>query len=202
MRFTERDARLLHWINGHGFVTVEQAAHWMGTTYQTGAHRIRVLVDGGYLRRERILHGDPRIHRVTEQGLLACEDTLVQLQSVNLGTYKHDLMLVDLAHSVVEATSGAFVPERRLRHQLGMNGARGHVPDGLLHLDGQKPIAVELELSIKAKDRVEAIVEDYAADRTLAAVWYFVTSQAVRRFLEKITTGYGLFEIHDWEAAR
>ena len=31
MRFTERDGRLLRWINGHGFVTLRQAARWLGT---------------------------------------------------------------------------------------------------------------------------------------------------------------------------
>ena len=35
MRFTERDGRLLHWINGHGFVTLRQVARWLGTNYQT-----------------------------------------------------------------------------------------------------------------------------------------------------------------------
>ena len=36
---------------------------------------------------------------------------------------------------------------------------------------------------------------------SLREVWYFVDRPAVRRLLKDITTGYGLFRIHDWGPA-
>lgn len=201
MRFTDRDRDLLCWINGHGFVSIAQAARWMGTSYQASQKRMRLLVDGGYLERDWVLREHARVHRVTDKGVLAAEDFLTPLRSVYLGTYRHDRLLVDLAQTLTHKTGGVFEPERRLRQKLGRKGARGHAPDGLLRIDDQQPIAIELELSVKSKDRLAEIVANYVADRSLSEVWYFVNRPAVRRLLTDITTGYGLFRIHDWEPA-
>ena len=173
----------------------------MGISYQTSQQRMRLLVDGGYLEREWILREHARVHRVTSKGVLAAEDSLTPLRSVYLGTYRHDRLLVDLAQSLADKTGGIFEPERRLRQKLGRKGARGHAPDGLLRIDDQQPIAIELELSIKSKDRLAEIIETYVEDTSLREVWYFVDRPAVRRLLKDITTGYGLFRIHDWEPA-
>ena len=103
--------------------------------------------------------------------------------------------------AVVEETGGNFVPERRVRQQRGLNGVgvRGHVPDGLLQINGHKPIPVELEMSTKGGDRLKRIVRAYARDQDVDEVWYFVTGGEMRSLLERITKGYGIFQIRDWE---
>jgi len=37
MRLTTRDRHMFQWINGHGFVTLPQAARWMGASYYAAA---------------------------------------------------------------------------------------------------------------------------------------------------------------------
>ena len=96
MRFTERDDRLLHWINGHGFVTLRQAAKWLGTNYQTAQRRVRLLYDHGYLNRQWLVHGD-RAHWLTPAGRAMCGDSLPPPKHIRLGSYRHDRLLVDLA---------------------------------------------------------------------------------------------------------
>ncbi len=43
MKFTERDAHMICWINGHGFVTIRQIARWMGSSYQAARRRAQRL---------------------------------------------------------------------------------------------------------------------------------------------------------------
>jgi len=202
MRFTERDGRLLHWINGHGFVTLRQVARWLGTNYQTAQRRVRFLFDDGYLDRQWLVHGD-RAHWLTPAGRGMCGDSLRPPKHIRLGSYRHDRMLVDLALTLVVENRGQFTPERRLRQMEEMDqvGKRGHIADGWLHLDGQtKPIAIELELSTKGSRRLERILRGYMADLEIAEVWYFVECETVRRQLAKAAKDLSFIEIHDLPA--
>ena len=199
MRFTERDGRLLQWINGHGFVTLQQVARWLGTNYQTAQRRVRLLFDHGYLDRQWLVHGD-RAHWLTPTGRAVCGDSLPPPKHIRLGSYRHDRMLVDLALTLVAETDGHFTPERRLRQMLEIDqvGKRGHVADGWLHTEDQKmPIAIELELSTKGSRRLERILRGYMADLDIAEVWYFVESEAVRRQLTKAAKDLSFIKIHD-----
>lgn len=199
MRFTERDGRLLRWINGHGFVTLRQAARWLGTNYQTAQRRVRLLYDQGYLDRQWLVHGD-RAHWLTPAGRAMCSDSLPPPKHIRLGSYRHDRMLVDLALTLVAETGGQFTPERRLRQMQEIDpvGKRGHVADGWLNIGDQtKPIAIELELSTKGNRRLERILRGYMANLDIAEVWYFVECEAVRRQLTKAAKDLGFIKIHD-----
>ncbi|MEL6963865.1 MAG: hypothetical protein AAFO01_14005 [Pseudomonadota bacterium] len=199
MRFTERDGRLLHWINGHGFVTLRQVARWLGTNYQTAQRRVRLLYDGGYIDCQWLVHGD-RAHWLTPAGRAMCGDSLPPPKHIRLGSYRHDRMLVDLALTLTADNGGHFTPERRLRQvqELDRVGKRGHVADGWLHTEDQKkPIAIELELSTKGSRRLERILRGYMADLDIAKVWYFVECEAVRRQLAKAAKDLGFIKIHD-----
>ena len=203
MRFTERDGRLLRWINGHGFVTLRQVAWWLGTNYQTAQRRVRLLYDHGLLDRRWLVHGD-RAHWLTPAGRALCGDSLPPPKDIRLGSYRHDNLLVDLDLALVAETGGRFVPKRRLRQMLGKNrlGTLGHVADGLLHLAGEKqPVVIELELSTKASRRLEAIMQGYTADFDVHWVWYFVECEAVRRHLIKAAEAHALIKIFDLPSA-
>jgi len=199
MRFTERDGRLLRWINGHGFVTLRQVAMWLGTNYQTAQRRVRLLYDHGYLDRQWLVHGD-RAHWLTAAGRATCGDSLPPPKQIRLGSYHHDRMLVDLALTLVADNGGHLTPERRLRQvqELDRVGNRSHVADGWLHLDNQtKPIAIELELSTKGSRRLARILRGYMTNLDIVEVWYFVECEAVRRQLTKAAKDLGFIKIHD-----
>lgn len=199
MLLTARDRRLLQWINGHGFVTADQAAVWMGVCSRIGRRRLKVLVEGGYLQRKRFGLNDPQFHWLTRQGWEASGDHLAPPKQINRVTYVHDRMLVDLSQVLVAHTKGDFIPERRLRAEKrgGRKGRwqEGHTPDGLLYVGDQKPIAIELEVSLKERHRLRKIVTDYVVDRSLREVWYFVTNGTVRRAVERATKPYSDFQI-------
>lgn len=200
MRLTERDLELLRWINGHGFVTARQAADWMGTCLQAGHRRMGLLHEGGYVTRQRLFHGAERAYWLSALGQQVSGDTLSCPETISPATYRHHWMMVDLAHDLITKTKGQFTPEHRLREQRAIKGvgAEGHVPDGLLKVKSKKPIAIELELTLKGRERLEGIVEGYL-DRDLSAVWYFVTSDQIRRRLTSIIDGERLFKIKPWQ---
>ena len=203
MVLTERDRRMLQWINGHGFVNACQAAAWMGVGYRVGSRRLYRLTEAGYLQHKRFQHATPRVYWLTRAGWEVSGDHLSAPRAINRVTYFHDTQLVDLSQALIAETGGAFTPERRLRAELLAKGrrTRSHLPDGLLYLDDQKPIAIELECSMKAAARLRKIVTDYAVNTGLQAVWYFVTNDEVRRLIERATKPHSGFQIRLWEAA-
>lgn len=199
MKFTERDTEMIRWINGHGFVTIRQIARWMGASYQAAQRRSQRLADTDFLTYRWPFRGE-RVYMPTTRAITRAGDELPPINRINTGSYHHDLQLVDLAYWLTTETGGAFTPERRLRHERGLIGVgvSGHVADGLLGLGSGKPIAIELELSTKAKRRLAKIVRGYLSDLSIGEVWYFAGSVAVRSSLERAARDHGFIKIHNW----
>ncbi len=203
MIFQERDARILQWVNGYGFASADQIKKFMGIGNTAAYVRLKKLVEGGYLARERILHGQARIHKVTKKGVLASSDGVLPLGYVNLGTFRHDFMLVDLGLMLERETGGTFTPDRRIRHNEGLSGVGqlGHIPDGYLHMGQDKPIAVELELSVKSKARIQNIVHEYGGNLGVKEVWYFTDNKEVERAIQKTAHGFSFIKVKNLPAS-
>lgn len=199
MKFTERDADMLRWINGHGFATIRQTFRWMGSSYQAAQRRMQRLTEAGLLRHEWLMRRE-RIYWPTKRGIGLCDDDLPPLGHIAAGSYNHTLQLIDLAEFLVANSGGQLVPERRLRHDRGLAGVgvRGHVSDGHLHLSARKPIAIELELSTKGQRRLAQIMRRYTADLGIGEVWYFAGSEALRQRLEKAAARHNMITVHTW----
>ncbi len=197
MIFQERDSELLRWVNGFGFASAEQIKGWMGVGNTAAYVRVKKLVEAGYMSRERILHGQARIHKVTKKGVLAGGDSIWPVGQINLGTFRHDFKLVDLALQLEKETGGSFKPDRRIRHDEGLSGVGqlGHIADGYLTIGEEKPIAVELELSVKSRARINSIIEDYGGNLDVSEVWYFTDQSEVARAIEKAAKGYSFIKI-------
>lgn len=197
MRFQERDAEILRWVNGFGFASADQIRQFMGVANTAAYVRVKKLVDAGYLTRERILHGQARIHRVTKQGVIATGDAVLPLTTINLGTFRHDFRLVDLALQLEAETGGQFVPDRRIRHNEGLSGVGvlGHTADGYLHIGDGKPIAIELELSVKSRTRIQSIIDGYGGNLSVDEVWYFTDQKEVAQAIAKAAQGYSFIKV-------
>ena len=166
----------------------------------TAAHvRVKKLVDDGYLKKDRILHGQAKVHTLTPKGRMICEDDLYHLTDINLGTFRHDTLLIDLALWLEQKTGGHFIPPRRIRHNEGLSGVGqiGHIPDGYLVIGQEKPVAVELELSVKSYTRIKGIIDDYGGNFRVSEVWYYTDRKDVERVVSKVADGYPFIKIFD-----
>lgn len=104
------------------------------------------------------------------------------VRHIGLGSFLHSLEVVRLATRLErQYANSRFEPERRLRRARGLVGrvlGAGHMPDGLLWLPGaDKAIAVEVELSAKARSRLKKIIDRYRYSMDYDGVWYFVRDQ-------------------------
>jgi hypothetical protein len=187
MIYKKRDGEMLMWVNGFGCVTAGQVVEWMGVSNATGYVRVKKLVEGGYLERRKILHKEARVHWITKQAEQVIGDDLIRLRNVSLGTYFHDLLLVDLSLFLEKKTGYQFVPERRLRIENDgfVIGKNGRIPDGVL-ITEDKPIAIELELSVKGKRRLSNILNNYMMNFEYSEVWYFTNNQYVFNAITKL----------------
>ncbi len=203
MKFTERDAHMIRWINGHGFATIRQIARWMGSSHQAAQRRTQILAEADFLEHQWPFRGE-RVYVPTKSAVNRSGDALPPLNRIPHGSYVHDLKLIDLALWLAADTGGAFTPERRIRHERGLIGVgiSGHIADGLLELGDDKPIAIELELSTKAKRRLAKIIRSYLSDLSVGEVWYFAGTGAVRGGLERAAGDHAFIKIRDWPPDR
>jgi hypothetical protein len=174
VRLTERDLQMIRWINGHRVATAEQVASKFGLSAPTAKKRLQGLKSLDYLVYEKVFQGKPGIYRAAARGIAVTEDSLPVARLV-LGSYEHDLQLVDLAVSLEHRTGAQWQTDREIRHEKGLKGVGtfGHSPDGVLLFPGGARIAVELELSPKGAGKIEKIFMEYAGSQ-YQEVWYFV----------------------------
>ncbi len=171
---------------------------YLNVKSSTGYARIQKLVDGGYITRKRILHGHPRIHRITQLAKQASSDELPLLKKVSLGEYNHNLGLVDIALDLKDKhKSASYITERTYKHLTGLTGVgnSGHIPDGVLEFKNGKKHAIELEMSVKAASRLDKIMKFYASNFDFNKVIYFITSQSVANALQKAADRIGIDHI-------
>ena len=174
VRLTERDLKMIRWINGHRSATAEQVAKKFGLSIPTAKKRLYGLKSLGCLVYEKVFHDKPGVYRAAARGIAAADDNLPAARLL-LGSYKHDLQLVDLAVTLEHRTGAQWQTDRQIRHEKGLKGVGtpGHSPDGVLIFPGGARIAVELELSPKGAGKIEKILREYAGSQ-YQEVWYFV----------------------------
>lgn len=190
LRLTPRDLDLLYWINSVGFVSIDHIAQKLKISQPTAYIRTKKLVTHRYLLHERIFHAAAGIYRVTLEGSQVSGSPLPALRKVSLASYHHDLLVTTLSLRLLDRFGGCYVPERELRHGDGLDrfGKSGHTPDSVL-LFATKKIAIEVELSKKAKRRRGEIFNYYLKNFDYQEVWYFCGNKEIetqlKPFLEK-----------------
>lgn len=198
MRLMPRDEQVLKWINGFGCVTADQIARFLGVPKPAFYHRLKKMTEAGFLTHEYVLHGCAGVYKLTKLGTQICGDGLSPLKEINLGIFRHDLALVDLSLDITQELKGEILPHRRIRRDLGLRGVgqAGHIADAYFYaatLD--KPVAIELELTMKGRTRLNEIINNYGGDLSVREVWYFSPERGVRSAVEKASQGYSFIKI-------
>ena len=195
MQITNRDMRLIAWLNGVGFATVALIAHWLSVDFSTAARLVRRLVDVGLLRRRRVSFLNVAVLVPTPAACRLLGDPLPPIRNVSFATFGHSLLLGELSIGLERRFQGSFEPERRIRHR---SGKANHMVDGILQVPDKGPIGIELELSAKGRRRLQQIIEEHAANFDFVEVWYVVTDDVTFSYLKSFTADHPHIRVARW----
>jgi hypothetical protein len=208
---TPDQLEMIRWTASLGAVTAEALAHRAGASIPSARSRLTAAQHRGLLTRTRPLSGRPALFAVTRAGLRVCDARGIQACEVGPGNANHLTAVAAVAAALERCYPGQRVTgEHELRRderehgcalasaQLGgrLTGSGRHRPDLVLwpsHSDGGPPIAVEVELTIKASRRLVEICRAWARCRRVAGVLY-LAPPAVQRALTRAIADAHAFE--------
>ena len=159
----DRDKKIIREIDRWRVVQGRQVKELVGFEGQRACdRRLRKLVEFGYIKRERILYGVAGIYSNTPLGAkvagLSGADRKIRLEQII-----HDIAVLDTAIYFNKVHGVAFEDMKTEieLHRLDGFGIRKHRPDFVFTKDG-KNICVEIELTLKSKDRfVQNIYDNF-----------------------------------------
>ena len=185
----ERDRSMFRFLSEQKFATREQLARRFFPNAQAEPTRpLRVcyrrlleLRQFGLLECRPVVLGGAPLYQATRLALgelaLAGETPLPYLGHIDLRTFEHDRRVTDVRVALEWLGATEWRSERSLLHR----GWRGHPPDATFAI-GRTKLALELELSLKRKDRYEDIFRGYARDPG-RLVLYLCGTPGMRRAL-------------------
>jgi hypothetical protein len=198
---------LVRWTAGLGAVTAEALAVHLGVSKASAQARLRAAAGRRLLQHRRPLTGRPALYAATHAGLRAAGVDGIEPCAVSAGGALHLMECARVAAALercypdhgVQGERELRAAERASGHLLasaelgaGAHGAaRRHRPDLVLwpaSPDGGLPVAVEVELTVKAPERLAAICRAWARTRCVAGVLYIAppeVDRAVWRAIER-----------------
>jgi hypothetical protein len=192
-------ASILAWLATIGAGSAVELSAACGCSARVTAARLRALEQGGEVRSQRLLHGAPALHTLTRRGLRAAARPELDPVAVSASGFAHLLAVARVA-AALAAAGHAVGGERELRAWERLEGrplasaeiglARDgtiavHRPDLVCWGPGL-PVAIEVELTVKAPERLAAIVRGWARSRLIAGVVYYATPAAGRALARAI----------------
>ena len=156
VRLVERDYRIVREVDRWRICQGRHIKELAGFNGQRACdRRLRKLIETGYIKREKILYGVAGIYQNTSKAKKIAELPNIN-QKIRLEQIKHDIAVLDTAIYFNKKHGIPFkdmTTEIELHRQDGF-GIRKHRPDFTFCIDG-KTSCVELELTLKSKDRFE-----------------------------------------------
>ena len=203
---TRNQMEILRWGATLGAVTAEALALRLDTTHASARARLSAIERRGLLVRARPLAGRPALFSATPAGLRACGARGIDPCRI-APSGAHHLMVCASTAAVLERcfADHRLVGERELRRderelgrplasaQLGLrNGGerRLHRPDLVLWprgANGGLPVAIEVELTVKAPRRLLEICRAWARCRNVAGVLYIAPEDVTRALARAIS---------------
>lgn len=200
---TPERKEIVRWTARMGAVTAEALAHRGDISVPSARARLLAAERAGLLSRHRPLAGEPALYTVTRAGLNACAERGLDPCRVSASNALHSIVCAEAAAALEHCYPDHDVlGERELRRDerelgrplasaylgLGPTGAPLlHRPDLVLLPSRSRerlPIAVEVELTVKAPRRLAGICLAWARCRSVAGVLYLVPAE-VERALER-----------------
>jgi len=190
---------ILSWTARLGAVTAEALARREACTTASARARLLALVRTGLVSRRQLLAGAPSLYTLTRAGLRASGLRGLEPARVSVAGARHAIACAAAAAALERAyPDHTLMGERELRREERAAGAplasaclrEGpgggqllHRPDLVLWQGGaaqQLPVAIEVELTVKAPRRLLEICRAWARCRCVAGTLYFAAPDVQR----------------------
>jgi hypothetical protein len=185
VKASERDLELLGLVGEQYAVTVPQLARLIGRRLDTARSLRDRWKRAGWISSGQLSTQAPSFVWLTSRGAATSPFRLWQPNhtlALHIEAVTNVRILLER-----ELRFGEWECEREVARQLAKNhdrGSRGHLPDAVLHRNGER-IAIEVELTLKSRSRLEEI--DLALGLDYHRVWYFAKPKLLPT-LQKIAT--------------
>ena len=181
---SRRDLYALRWIGEQYAVRADQLVAWLGCNPRTVQRLLARLREQGLADVRRLLVGEPAWVIPTVKGLRACGLQFGAWRP-RLGSLEHVAGVTEVRlHVQARAGESEWVCERVLAREK--QTPQEHLVDGLVLLDGRR-IAIEVELTVKSKRRVRAIIDELSG--RYDAVLYYCAPGPLRLISELAADG-------------
>jgi hypothetical protein len=202
---TTDQIEIARWTASLGAVTAEALAHRTGVSVRSARGKLIAAERRKLLLRARPLAGRPSLFTVTRAGIRACDARGITICKVSNATANHLIECAATAAALERRYPGCRIAgehellrdEREWKRpfasaqlsapQRGESGL--HRPDLVLWptaSDDELPLAVEVELTLKARTRLLEICRAWARCRVVAGVIYFAPPHVERVLLRAV----------------
>ncbi|HTW40926.1 MAG TPA: hypothetical protein VMD79_01265 [Solirubrobacteraceae bacterium] len=196
---TQEQLTIVRWTAGLGAVTAQAFAQHMQLTLASARTRLAAAERAGLVRKTHVLVGEPALYTTTSAGLRAASVHGLEPCRVSAANAPHAIACATAAAALGCAYPDHMVMgERELRHQERQAGAplasaklarALHRPDLVLWPRagaGRLPVAVEVELTVKAPARLAEICRAWARCRYVAGTLYLASEEVLRPLAKAI----------------
>lgn len=183
MMLTIRDMEILKFINEFGFFEMPQIEKRFNMKKPRSYQVMSRLIDAELVKHQRIFHGRHGVFYLSKRGA-DCTD-LPPIKGIPKDNYIHQLKIIDL-YLLLRTRFPDFnwISERRIKHEEFMEvigKKHSHLPDGIFIDPDLGQIAIEVELTMKSKKRLEDILWDYMLHKHIKEVWYYCASDVAEK---------------------
>lgn len=162
LRVVPRDWKLLTYLARWGACCARHLSEQAGFDSQrTLNRRVRLLIDAGYIERQKYIYGLPYVYTLTAKGKTLIGDT-TKKHKIKIGQLQHDITVLDTTvylHKTRGIAFDSMITEKQLHCQDGFSN-RKHRPDFIYTDENGNRFAVEVELTLKAKPRLQQNIQD------------------------------------------
>lgn len=179
VRVTERDELILREVDRWRACGSKHIRFLAGFSGQRATdRRLKILIESGYLERKKYLYGVPYIYFLTNKGKSLIQAGM-RSEKVKIEQIIHDRTVLDTAIYFIhkEGLSLQDITTEKQLHQLDGFGVRKHRPDFIFQKDN-KTTCVEVELTLKAKNRLLKIIKDNYMEYD-TQIWIVPDSQSM-----------------------
>lgn len=183
VQITERDIRIIEYLDRYALMTSQQIHHsqFQSTDFRTMLRRLRLLERRNLIQRHYGLQNGKLVWTATKKGLAMTGSSCVV--TVNRNSIEHDSMLTEVrvlldrlgigknwrgSHELRLAASSDQKPEDR---------DADVIPDGLFGVvknNEARYFALEVELTAKARKRYRRILDLYGYKKAINHIWYVI----------------------------